>query len=44
MHCITMNVLQRKVEAQCDKLATELSWQRNASRWKSTIFSYCTCI
>jgi len=26
--CITANVLQTKVDAQCDKLATELSWQR----------------
>ena len=25
--CITANVLQTKVDAQCDKLATELSWQ-----------------
>ena len=25
MHCITANVLQTKVDAQCDKLATELS-------------------
>jgi len=27
MHCITANVLQTKVDAQCDKLGTELSWQ-----------------
>ena len=26
--CITVNVLQTKVDAQYDKLATELSWQR----------------
>jgi len=26
--CITANVLQTKVDVQCDKLATELSWQR----------------
>jgi len=26
--CITAKVLQTKVDAQCDKLATELSWQR----------------
>ena len=25
MHCITANVLQTKVDAQCDKLATELT-------------------
>ena len=31
-HCITVNVLQtNKVDAQCAKLATELSWQRFAS-------------
>ena len=31
--CITTNVLQtNKVDAQCDKLATELSWQRFASK------------
>jgi len=30
--CITTNVLQtHKVDAQCDKLATELSWQHFAS-------------
>jgi len=28
MRCITANVLQTKVDAQCHKLATELSWQR----------------
>jgi len=27
-HCIMVNVLQTKVDAQCDKLATELNWQR----------------
>ena len=26
--CITANVLQTKVDAHCDKLGTELSWQR----------------
>jgi len=25
MRCITVNVLQTKVDAQCDKLATKLS-------------------
>ena len=31
--CITANVLQTsKVDTQCDKLATELSWQRFASK------------
>ena len=33
---ITANLLQTKVDDQCDKLATELSWQR---LWRST-FSY----
>jgi len=28
MHCIMANVLQTKVDAQSDILATELSWQR----------------
>jgi len=37
MHCIMANVLQTKVDAQCDKLATELSWQR---LWGSTFSSY----
>jgi len=37
MHCVRANVLQTKVDAQCDKLATELSWQR--LRW-STFSSY----
>jgi len=33
MCCITANVLQRnKVDAQCDKLATKLRWQRFASK------------
>ena len=32
MHCITANVLQTKVDARCDKLATELSWQRFVSK------------
>jgi len=32
-YCITANVLQtNKVDAQCDKLATELSWQRFVSK------------
>jgi len=31
-------VLQTKVDAQCDKLATELSWQRLR---RSTFSSYC---
>jgi len=26
MHCITANVLQTKVDAQCDKPTVELSW------------------
>jgi len=29
--CITANMLQTKVDAQCDDLATELSWQRFVS-------------
>jgi len=28
MCCIAANVLQTKVDAQCDKLATKLCWQR----------------
>jgi len=28
MRCITANMLQTKIDAVCDKLATELSWQR----------------
>jgi len=33
MRCITANVLQtNQVDAHCDKLATELSWQRFASK------------
>jgi len=33
MHCITANMLQtNKVDAQRDKLATELSWQCFASK------------
>jgi len=41
--CITANVLQtNKVDAQCDKLATELRWQLFA--WKSQILSHRTCI
>jgi len=35
--CITANVLQTKVDAQCDKLATELSWKRLR---RSTFSSY----
>jgi len=35
--CITVNVLQTKVDAQCDKLATELSCQRLQ---RSTFSSY----
>jgi len=35
--CITSNVLQTKVDAQFDKLATELSWQRLR---RSTFSSY----
>jgi len=35
--CITANMLQTKVDAQCDKLATEISWQ--CSR-QSTFSSY----
>jgi len=35
--CITANVLQTKVDAQCDKRATELSWQR---LWRSTFSTY----
>jgi len=35
--CIAVNVLQTKTVAQCDKLATELSWQRLR---RSTFSSY----
>ena len=35
--CITANVLQTKVDAPRDKLATKLSWQR---LWCSTFSSY----
>jgi len=34
MHCITAKVLQTKVDAQCDKLVTKLSWQR----WQRSTF------
>jgi len=53
MHCIMENVLQTKMNARCDKLVTELSWQ--FLRWltfssysklfvKSPILTYSTCI
>jgi len=53
--CITANVLQTKVDAQCYKLATELSWQRlrrstfsRYSEWfdllKIANFNIPTCI
>ena len=52
--CITANVLQRKVDAQCNKLVTELSWQRLRRStfssyseficWKAPILTYPTCI
>jgi len=47
---ITANVLQtNKVDAQCDKLATELSQQRFASKFASLqlphlYLTYLTCI
>jgi len=41
MRCITANVLQTKVDAQCDKLVTELSWQ--FLPW-STFLSYSELI
>jgi len=37
MRCITANILQTNADAQCDKLATQLSWQ--CLRW-STSSSY----
>ena len=37
--CITTNELQTKVDAQCDKLATERSWQRLR---RSSFSSYST--
>jgi len=40
--CITANVMQTKVDAQCDKLATELSWQRLASKLESRQFAATT--
>jgi len=46
MCCITANVLQtNKVDAQCDKLVTELSWQRFASKVTNLQLShlYLTC-
>jgi len=48
--CITANVLQtNKVDAQCDKLATELSWQCFASKVTNfqlphLYLTYLTCI
>jgi len=50
MRCITANVLQTlQVDAQCDKHATELSWQRFASKVANfqlphLRLSYPTCI
>jgi len=50
MRCITANVLQTsKVDAQCDKLATEVSWQCLASTVASLQLlhlhlTYLTCI
>ena len=41
--CITANVLQiNKVDAQCDKLATELCWQRFASNVVNLHLTYPT--
>jgi len=37
-HCVTANVLQTKVDAQCDKLATELGRQR-LRRWTFSSYS-----
>jgi len=37
--CITAKVLQTKVDAQCDKLATELSWQRLLRRFSLSSYS-----
>jgi len=46
--CITASVLRAKVDAQCDKLATELSWQclwrSTFDVFKSPILIYSTCI
>jgi len=48
--CMTANVLQtNNVDAQCDKLATELSWQRFASKLANfqlphLPLTYPTCI
>jgi len=39
MHCITATVLQAKVDAQCHKLATELSWQHLPYLSKVTNFN-----
>jgi len=50
LRCIMMNVLQtNKVDAQCDRHATELSWQRFASKVTSCQLphlhlTYPTCI
>ena len=52
--CIMANMLQTKVDAQCDKLATELSWQcllamvdvfelQRVIYWKLQILTYPTC-
>jgi len=49
--CFAVNVLQTKVDAQCDKIATELNWQRlqrltfsSYSNGKSPILTYPTYI
>ena len=46
--CVTQNVLQtNKVDAQCDKLVTELNWQRFASKVAKLPhlhLTYPTCI
>jgi len=50
MRCVTANVPQtNKVDTQCDKLATELSWQRFTSKVATfqlphLHFTYPTCI
>jgi len=49
--CITANVLQTKVDTQCAKLATKLSWQRLqrstfrvTASYLSKVANYPTCI
>jgi len=45
MHCVPAIVLQtNKADAQCDKLATEPSWQRFAPQFANFQLLYRTCI